>query len=112
MLKPWRALGNAPVEARSRGAASVACLRSAKSRVALVLVVASMLMVRTMRALLTQDLGFNPRGVIAAALPRPARPPLDANALALMHEAEVQVVEAVTQLPASWLLAWVGARWG
>ena len=67
--------------------------------VALVLVVASMLMVRTMRALLTQDLGFNPQGVISATLPRPARTPLDADALAPVHEAEVQVIEAVTQLP-------------
>ena len=58
-----------------------------------------MLMVRTMRALLTQDLGFNPQGVISATLPRPARPPLDPDALAPVHEAEVQVIEAVTQLP-------------
>jgi predicted permease len=47
----------------------------------------------------TVDLGFNPQGVITAALPRHARPPLDADALAGVHESEVEVIEAVRRLP-------------
>jgi predicted permease len=99
MLNPWRALGNARSGSMLQGRRVRRVLAVGEIALALVLVVASMLMVRTMRALLTQDLGFNPQGVIAAALPRPARPPLDDDALALAHETEVQVIEAVTQLP-------------
>ena len=99
MLKPWRALGSARSGGTLQGRRVRRVLAVGEIAVALVLVVASMLMVRTMRALLTQDLGFNPQGVISATLPRPARPPLDADALAPAHDAEVQVIEAVTQLP-------------
>jgi putative ABC transport system permease protein len=99
MLRPWRALGSARSGSTLQGRRVRRVLAVGEIAVALVLVVASMLMVRTMRALLTQDLGFNPQGVISAALPRPARPPLDADALTLMHEAEAQVIEAVTRLP-------------
>jgi predicted permease len=99
MLKPWRALGNACSGSTMQGRRVRRVLAVGEIAVALVLVVASMLMVRTLRALLAQDLGFNPQGVIAAALPRPARPPLDADALARSHAAEVQVIEAVQQLP-------------
>jgi len=98
-LYPWRALGNARSGSMLQGRRVRKVLAVGEIAVALVLVVASMLMVRTMRALQTQDLGFNPHGVIAAALPRPARPPLDAGALAFSRAAEVQVIEAVTQLP-------------
>ena len=99
MLVPWKSLGNARSGSTLQGRRIRGVLAVGEIAVALVLVVASMLMVRTMRALLTQDLGFNPQGVISATLPRPARPPLDADALAPVHDAEVQVIEAVTQLP-------------
>ena len=99
MLMPWRALAGARSRTTLQGRGVRRVLAVGEIAVALVLVVASMLMVRTMRALLMQDLGFNPQGVIAAALPVPARPPLDAAAHELAHEAEAQVVEAVTKLP-------------
>jgi predicted permease len=99
MITPWRTLSSAPNSRILQGRRVRRVLAVGEIAVALVLVVASMLMVRTVRALLTQDLGFNPEGVISAALPRPARPALDADALALVHEAEVQVIDAVTRLP-------------
>jgi putative ABC transport system permease protein len=99
MTAPWRTLGSARSGSTLQGRRTRRALVVGEIGVAFVLVVASMLMVRTMHALLTQDLGFNPQGVIAAALPRPARPPLDPAAHALAHQAEVQVIEAVTQLP-------------
>jgi predicted permease len=99
MLTPWRALGSARSGSALQGRRVRRVLAVAEIAAALVLVVASMLMVRTIRALVSQDLGFNPHGVVAAALPRPARPALDADALARMHEAENEVIEAVRQLP-------------
>jgi putative ABC transport system permease protein len=99
MIKPWRALGSARSASTLQGRRVRRVLAVGEIAVALVLVVASMLMVRTMRAVATLDLGFDPRGVVTAALPRPAPPSLDAGALARTHEAEVQVIEAVRQLP-------------
>jgi predicted permease len=99
LLMPWQALGSARGGITLQGRRVRRVLAIGEIAVALVLVVASMLMVRTMRALLTQDLGFDPQGVIAAALPRPVRPPLDAAAHALAHDQEVRVIEAVSQLP-------------
>jgi putative ABC transport system permease protein len=98
-IAPWRTLAAARGGSTLQGRRVRRGLAVGEIAIAFVLVVASMLMVRTMRALLTQDLGFNPKGVIAATLPRPARPPLDAAALALAHEDEVGVIEAVAQLP-------------
>ena len=99
MLKPWRALGSARSRGTLQGRRIRRVLAVGEIAAALVLVVASMLMVRTMRALLTQDLGFNPQGVISAPLPRPSRPPLEPAALAQTHDAGGQVIEAVSQLP-------------
>ena len=99
MLMPWRALAGARSGNTLQGRHVRRMLAVGEIAVALVLVVASMLMVRTMRALLAQDLGFNPEGVISAALPRPARSALDPDALALVHDAEVQVIEEVGRLP-------------
>jgi putative ABC transport system permease protein len=99
VLKPWRAMGSAGSGGPLQGRRIRHVLAVGEIAAALVLVVASMLMVRTMRALLTQDLGFNPRGVISAPLPGPSRPPLEPGALAQTHDAAVQVIEAVSQLP-------------
>jgi len=99
MAAPWRVLGSARSRSTLQGRRIRRVLAVGEIAVALVLVVASMLMVRTMRALLTQDLGFNPQGVIAATLPMPLRPPLDAAAHAVAHEAEAQVIEAVRRVP-------------
>jgi putative ABC transport system permease protein len=99
IIAPWRTLSSARSGRTLEGRHARRVLAVGEIAVALVLVVAAMLMVRTMRALLTQDLGFNPEGVISAALPRPARPALDADAPTLVHEAEVQVIDAVARLP-------------
>ena len=99
MVKPWRALGDVRSGSTVQGRRVRGALVIGEIAVALMLVVASMLMVRTVRALATLDLGFNPQQVIAATLPRPAVPAVDAGALTRMHEAEVQVIEAVRQLP-------------
>jgi predicted permease len=99
MVAPWRELGTARSGSTLQGRRIRRVLAVGEIAVALVLVVASMLMVRSLRAMATQDLGFNPQGVITAALPRPARPSLDAGALARAHDAEVQVIEAVRRLP-------------
>lgn len=99
MIKPWRALGNVRGASTFEGRRLRRALAVAEIAVALMLVVASMLMVRTVRVLSALDLGFNPHGVIAATLPRPAVPALDASGLTRMHEAEAQVIEAVRQLP-------------
>ena len=99
MVKPWRALGNMRGGSTLQGRRVRRALAIGEIAVALMLVVASMLMVRTVRALATLDLGFNPQGVIGATLPRPAVPALDAGGLARMREAQVQVIEAVRQLP-------------
>ena len=95
----WRVLGTARSGSTLQGRRVRRALAVGEVAVALVLVVASMLMVRSLRAMATHDLGFDPRGVIAAALARPARPSLDAGALARAHDAEVQVIEAVKRLP-------------
>jgi putative ABC transport system permease protein len=56
-------------------------------------------MVRTVRSMASLELGFNPQGVITAALPRPPDPAVDPGGLARMHDAEVQVIGAVNELP-------------
>jgi predicted permease len=99
ILTPWRTLGSRRSAGTLQGRRIRRVLAVGEIAAALVLVVASMLMVRTMRALLTQDLGFNPEGVISAPLPRPSRPPLEPDALAQAHDAAARVIEAVTGLP-------------
>ncbi len=99
MVQPWRVLGNLRTGSTLQGRRVRRALAVGEIAVALMLVVASMLMVRTVRSLATLDLGFNPHGVVAASMPRPAVPALDAGGLARIHETEVQVIDAVRQLP-------------
>jgi len=98
-LKPWSALGSARGGGTMQGRRVRRALAVCEIAVALVLVVASMLMVRTMRALAALDLGFDPKGVISASLPKPRNLSFDADELARMHDAETTVIDAVRQLP-------------
>jgi len=98
-LRPWAALGNARGGRTTEGRRIRRALAVCEIAVALVLVVASMLMVRTMRSLAALDLGFDPRGVISASLPKPRNLSFDADELARMHDAETTVIEAVRRLP-------------
>src|SRR5204863_2319304 len=90
MVKPWSVLGNVRSGSTLHGRRVRRALAVGEIAVALMLVVASMLMVRTVRSLATLDLVFNPHGVVAASMPRPAVPALDAGGLARVHDAEVQ----------------------
>jgi putative ABC transport system permease protein len=99
MVAPWRVLGTARSGSTLQGRHARRMLAVCEIAVALVLVVASILMLRSLRAMAAHDLGFDPQGVITAALPAPARPALDADAHAIVHEAEAQVIDAVRRLP-------------
>lgn len=98
--KPWRALSMVRSRTTLQGRRLRNALAIGEIAAALVLVVAAMLMVRTMRTLATLDLGFDPRGVIAANLPRPVGAAASsAERLERIHAAETQVIDAVRDLP-------------
>jgi hypothetical protein len=111
MTEPWETLGQVRSGRTMHGGRTRYLLVVAETAVALMLAIASMLMVRTIRTFATLDLGFDPRGVITAALPRPPLPATDAERLARMHQLEAEVIEAVRQVQASSRQASVEAPW-
>ncbi len=98
-VRPWGVLSGARSGETIRGRRFRRALTSGEIAIALMLVVAAILMVRTIRSLVALDLGFDPAGVVTASLPRPSIIPLDPSGGGRMRELELQVIEQVRQLP-------------
>ena len=97
IFHPWSALGSARSGSTLQGRRFRRALAVCEIAVALVLVVAAMLMVRTVQSLGAIDLGFNPDHVVEASMPLPFAPLHDGVENA--HAIEAAVMDEVKHLP-------------